>query len=65
MQRSKIISGVLGLIVVACAGVIFMDQNGMLGGQNATTGPTISPTKPTQPTKPSKPDDNSGYGGLK
>lgn len=65
MKRSRTISAILGLILVACAAVIFMDQNGLLGSQSAT-GPTISPTTPTEPV-PSKPtkNNNSGYGDLK
>lgn len=66
MNRSRAITVVLSLILVACATVIFMDQNGMLGSQNATTSPTITPTTPTTPTPtPTTPSGDSGYGGLK
>ncbi|GAA5501245.1 hypothetical protein Dxin01_00977 [Deinococcus xinjiangensis] len=64
MNRARLIGTLLGLILLACAAVIYFDQQGAFGGNTAntpTTTPTTAPT--TAPT--TTPTDNSGYGGLK
>lgn len=64
MTRSRLIGGLLGLVLLACAAVIVLDQNGMLSSGTQTT----KTQKNNTPT-PSDPGNNTsngdGYGGLK
>ncbi len=71
MNRARLISTLLGLILLACAAVIYLDQRGTFGNTSAGTPPPasteITPTSPTNTTTPvpAQPTDSSGYGGLK
>lgn len=64
MSRSRVIGGLLALILLACGAVIFLDQNGAFGtpSQSVTLPSPITPDAPAPLPDPSTSD---GYGELK
>lgn len=60
MKRSRLIGGLLAVILLACVAVIVLDQMGLFGGTQTTTTPTNNPN-----TTPGTPSNGDGYGGLK
>ena len=65
MNRARLISVLLGLILVACAAVIYLDQQGQFG--NTSVGTPSAPVTTPAPTTPApaNPSSGSGYGDLK
>ncbi|UQN07510.1 hypothetical protein [Deinococcus sp. QL22] len=64
MSRSRVIGGLLALILLACGAVIFLDQNGAFG----TTSQSVTTPSPITPDAPAPLPDTStsdGYGELK
>lgn len=66
MSRSRVVGGLLALILVVCGAVIYLDQNGTFGD---TSTPVVNPVDTsTTPTSPAPLPDTStsdGYGELK
>ncbi|MFB9991692.1 hypothetical protein ACFFLM_06895 [Deinococcus oregonensis] len=64
MSRSRVIGGLLALILLGCGAAIFLDQNGAFGN----TSQSINVPSPVDPgTSAPQPDTSTsdGYGELK
>lgn len=63
MSRSRVVGGLLALILVVCGAVIYLDQNGAFGN---TSTPVVNPVD-TSTTPAPLPDTSTsdGYGELK
>jgi len=64
MSRSRVVGGLLALILVVCGAVIYLDQNGAFGD---TSTPVVNPvdTSTTAPTPLPDTSTSDGYGELK
>lgn len=63
MNRSRLISGVLVVILLVCGVVIFLDQNGVFSGSNSGSRPPV--TAPSGQPTTAPPTTGDGYGDLK
>ncbi|MDB5045631.1 MAG: hypothetical protein JWQ08_1681 [Deinococcus sp.] len=64
MNRSRIVGGLLALILLICGVTIFLDQNGAFGN----TSQSVNLPSPVTPGTPAPQPDTSGsdgYGELK
>lgn len=63
MSRSRVIGGLLSLMLLGCGVTIFLDQNGAFGD---TAAPVVNPaTTPGTPTPLPDTSGADGYGELK
>lgn len=63
MNRSRLISILLFVILLGCVAVIALDQLGMFGGPQTVNAPASPPATPTP--LPGTPSTSDGYGDLK
>ena len=61
MNRIRLLSGLLALILLGCGAVIFLDQRGAFGGGTAGHPGVSTPANPGTPL----PSSGDGYGDLR
>ncbi|MFC4424701.1 hypothetical protein [Deinococcus navajonensis] len=64
MSRARLLGGLLALILLGCAAVIVLDQQGAFGRQEGATNDPGAVSVPAA-SPPAEPEGTGGYGDLK